>query len=108
MGGVRNDTMPFEALESRSDSDETATHRLRRLDSLASSADDGSIVGQLIDEQYLVQRVLGRGGMGTVYEARHARLDLPVALKIIRREYLARPTAAKRFAREAAALAAVR
>ena len=33
---------------------------------------------------YEVQAVVGHGGMGVVYRARHLRLDRPVALKMLR------------------------
>lgn len=53
---------------------------------------------------YEVVRVLGQGGMGTVYEARQRSLSRRVALKVIRdRSYHARLRA--RFAREAEILA---
>lgn len=37
-------------------------------------------VGRTVLGQYEVVRVLGQGGMGTVYEARHTRLGRRVAV----------------------------
>src|SRR5207237_1028828 len=48
---------------------------------------------------YRVVRLLGRGGMGAVYEARQDNPRRPVALKMIR-PGLAAPELVKRFARE--------
>ena len=60
--------------------------------------------GTVIDARYRVERMLGRGGMGVVVEARHLQLDTLVALKFLRR-----PTkgALVRFLREARASAAL-
>jgi hypothetical protein len=58
--------------------------------------------------RYQVLAELGRGGMGIVCKARDTQLDREVALKIVRPEVAATPTAADRFLREARALAAVR
>jgi serine/threonine-protein kinase len=49
--------------------------------------------------RYLIQRVLGRGGMGVVYLAHDLRHDRPVALKLVR-PGLAAQSDAERFQRE--------
>jgi serine/threonine protein kinase len=49
--------------------------------------------------------VVGRGGMGIVYEARQPRLDRKVALKILAPEVASEAAFAERFLREAQALA---
>lgn len=54
---------------------------------------------------YELQTLLGRGGMGFVYRARHRRLDRLVALKLLRGDLAIDPTFAERFEREARALA---
>ncbi|MFC6010977.1 serine/threonine-protein kinase [Nocardia lasii] len=50
---------------------------------------------------YRVERVLGRGGMGTVYLAEHPRLPRSVALKLLGREFSGDPELQRRFEREA-------
>jgi eukaryotic-like serine/threonine-protein kinase len=54
---------------------------------------------------YEVQRVLGRGGMGVVYAARHLRLNRSVALKMLLAGPYAGPEELARFLREAQAIA---
>jgi serine/threonine protein kinase len=39
--------------------------------------------GRVLQERYLLERELGRGGMGLVYLGRDTRLDRPVAVKVI-------------------------
>lgn len=51
--------------------------------------------------RYRVLRVLGRGGMGTVYKAEHRLLDRPVVLKVIRPDFVHRTDVVQRFQREA-------
>jgi tRNA A-37 threonylcarbamoyl transferase component Bud32/tetratricopeptide (TPR) repeat protein len=57
-------------------------------------------------QQYEVERVLGVGGMGTVFLGRDVTLERRVAIKILRPE-LATATAAERFLREARLLASL-
>jgi TolB-like protein/Tfp pilus assembly protein PilF len=54
-----------------------------------------------------ILREIGRGGMGTVYEARQISLDRKIALKILPPEASADPERLRRFEREARALAAI-
>ncbi len=56
---------------------------------------------------YQILEVLGIGGMGIVYKARHERLDRFVALKMIRAGLSARPEDLARFESEAKAVAAI-
>ncbi len=64
-------------------------------------------VGDLVRGKYRVQRVIGDGGMGSVFEARHEALDSVVALKFLHSDLARRPGLAARFAREARVAAAI-
>src|SRR5690606_3800784 len=57
--------------------------------------------GTLIGGKYRVVRLVGDGGMGSVYEARHEQLGIPVALKFLRPDIAERPGLAARFLQEA-------
>ena len=55
--------------------------------------------------QYTLKRLLGRGGMGEVYEAVDNRLGRTIAVKILRSEVVQDAARKARFEREAKALA---
>ena len=57
--------------------------------------------------RYEVERLLGDGGMGAVYRARHVMLNQPVAVKLLHPEFARRGDMIERFLREARAAAAI-
>src|SRR5262245_41481048 len=63
---------------------------------------------ELISERYRLVRELGRGGMGSVWEAVDERLDRKVALKLMIQRLARDEKALRRFEREAKAVAGLR
>ncbi|MGE9808038.1 Stk1 family PASTA domain-containing Ser/Thr kinase [Janibacter sp. G1551] len=66
---------------------------------------NSSLVGELIDGRYAVQRHLADGGMAAVYLATDTRLDREVALKVMRPELARDEEFVTRFRREARSIA---
>lgn len=64
--------------------------------------------GTVIGDKYVLSRLLGEGGMGTVYAARNIELDQEVAIKILHAEVSAIPDYVTRFRREAKTCATLR
>ncbi|MGQ0649796.1 MAG: serine/threonine-protein kinase [Gemmatimonadaceae bacterium] len=62
---------------------------------------EGGLIGSVIADRYLVTDLLGEGGMGKVYRARHVRLPQQAAIKVLRRDMVSDPAAVARFNREA-------
>ncbi len=69
---------------------------------LRNAEQDGELIGTVIADRYLVTELLGAGGMGTVYLARHVRLPQQAAIKVLRRNMVRDGDAVARFNREAA------
>jgi serine/threonine protein kinase len=66
------------------------------------------LIGQTFRGMYFIQQRVGGGGMGDVYKALHVNLDVPVALKILKKALLSDPTLVQRFHREARAASRLR
>jgi hypothetical protein len=65
-------------------------------------------VGDVIDNKFKVEGILGEGGMGVVVAALHLELDVRVALKFLLPEAFSNLEAVQRFIREARAAARIR
>jgi serine/threonine-protein kinase len=64
--------------------------------------------GSVVLGRYTIQKVLGRGGMATVYMAKHQQTDRLVALKLLDPEFSRDPAYVERFRREAKAAGRIR
>ncbi|HET9930527.1 MAG TPA: protein kinase, partial [Polyangiaceae bacterium] len=76
-------------------------------EALAGSPDD-PFIAELVDGRYRVLRLLGVGGIGLVYLCRHEALEKPVALKVLRPEYVLHEDLNARFLNEARAASAIK
>ena len=63
-------------------------------------ADPASIVDTVLDGQYQMEALLGKGGMGAVYRARHILLGDRVAIKVLPPEVRSNAEWLRRFRRE--------
>ena len=64
--------------------------------------------GEVLLGKYVVEKVLGMGGMGVVVAAHHLQLDERVALKFLLPDAAANPQVVARFLREARAAAKIK
>lgn len=69
--------------------------------------DDEALVGRILAGRYQLDGVLGRGGMGVVYSARHIAINRAIAVKVLRRDLARSGDAVARFHREARAAASI-
>ncbi|MGM0577344.1 MAG: protein kinase domain-containing protein [Myxococcota bacterium] len=73
---------------------------------MASGTDSGAgdaLIGRTLAGRYRVDRLLGRGGMGSVYAAEHMAIERPVALKVLAPHLSEDPAQVERFNQEARA-----
>jgi serine/threonine protein kinase len=78
------------------------------LDESEADALRDELIGKTLNQTYTVVRVIGEGGMGRVYEARHTRISSKrFAVKMLHPEFARQPQVISRFQREAEASASV-
>jgi serine/threonine protein kinase len=66
------------------------------------------LIGTTLLDTYKVDRVLGEGGMGRIYEAHHTRIsEKRFAIKVLRPEFIASKKVRARFEREVEAIARI-
>jgi serine/threonine protein kinase/CheY-like chemotaxis protein len=77
--------------------------------STAGGVDPHSIgIGTTIDDRYRLDELLGTGGFGSVYRARHLKLDADVAVKMLHPHLLGATNVKRRFEQEAISTCRVR
>jgi serine/threonine-protein kinase len=69
---------------------------------LTCTGDKDLLIGALVDK-YRIVRLIGRGGMGSVYEAQHQALQRRFAVKFMLQQYAANRDILRRFENEAKA-----
>src|SRR5881227_3216941 len=62
--------------------------------------DPSAMIGNMLDGQYQIEALLGKGGMGAVYRARHILLGDRVAIKLLPPEMRSNTEWLRRFQRE--------
>src|SRR5690242_4640568 len=65
-------------------------------------------VGQVLDDKYRLEKLLGQGGMGAVYLSTHLGTERYVALKLISPQFMRNSEFVERFKREARAAGRLR
>lgn len=60
-----------------------------------------TLIGQLVEGKYRIDKMIGKGGMGAVYAAENTRLGKTVAIKVLTQGHDNHSPAARRFMREA-------
>jgi len=71
-------------------------------------SDAEEYVGEVLDEKYRLEHLLGKGGMGAVYLATHLGTERYVALKLISPQFMRNNEFVERFKREARAAGRLR
>jgi len=64
-------------------------------------------MNKLVEGKYRIEKLIGKGGMGAVYQAEHVKLGKKVAIKVLLEGHRAGSDAARRFGREARAAGAL-
>ncbi len=67
----------------------------------AGAASPEERIGTVVGDRYRIERLLGQGGMGTAYQARHTLVGRRVALKFLNSDLAERQDMLARFRREA-------
>ncbi|MGB5702381.1 MAG: serine/threonine-protein kinase [Polyangiales bacterium] len=62
---------------------------------------DDPLIGRVLAGKYVIERRIGEGGMGLVYQGVHRDIDKRVAIKVLRDDLSRRPEVVARFRQEA-------
>ncbi len=65
------------------------------------------LIGQTVDGRYVMEGVLGQGGMGVVYRSKHVVLGKPLAIKVLKADVSKDQEIMQRFRQEAQSASAI-
>ena len=74
---------------------------------MSGNPEDTIQVGSVLNHRYRLEKLVGEGGMGAVYEATHLELERKVAVKTLHPEHVTDRRAWVRFRQEAKAAASI-
>ena len=69
--------------------------------SVLQTLDEDPLIGFVLADRYVIEALIGEGGMGRVYRARHMRMSRRFAIKVLFGDLAAEGKARSRFSREA-------
>jgi serine/threonine-protein kinase len=72
------------------------------------SSHNDPLIGSRLANRYEIVSMIGKGGMGIVYKARHEVMDRSMAIKMLHSSMVAAPEAVKRFFQEAQTISQVK
>ncbi len=104
---VRQAVDPIEAVSAILDSRAEAFHNGSSVTEATDTQAGASLVGSVLAGRYRIERLLGSGGMGSVYRAEHVLMRKACAVKVLHREMTQVKEVVARFEREAVAAARI-
>lgn len=75
-----------------------------KLSSMPNRHTESSYIGTRIDDRYLVKKLIGRGGMGSVFLVEQIHMQRQLAMKLLHEDLVVRKQLVSRFTREARAI----
>jgi len=75
-----------------------------KLSALPNRQSESSYIGTRIDDRYLVKKLIGRGGMGSVFLVEQIHMQRKLAMKLLHEDLVVRKQLVSRFTREARAI----
>jgi serine/threonine protein kinase len=79
------------------------TTTLCPVDAAVLERQDDPLLGQTLASKYLIEKLISRGGMGSVYLGKHVLMEKTVAIKVLRPSLALDDDVVRRFSREAKA-----
>jgi serine/threonine protein kinase len=95
--GIGDAAVQLKALSAHDDQAEVLDSMRKRV------SEYDRLIGETLDGRYYVQRKIGEGGMGVVFAVKHAVIERPLAIKVLKREVMRDSAVIQRFIQEAKA-----